>query len=188
MEPALPPHNDAYQVQRDTNQDEEVRQEDEVASPSLLQSCVGNIWLHATYPWRWLCNSLLSYRYVYILSVHDSGYAVFQTHPCGQSSQARKDYRECYQQRPSHHRTFGLFATDSAARVALTDVLGLPEYAGRRVRLGFPEVGKREPGVMVAASGMLGYGSRDGSAGSSNMVDEGIVAVIEKMYVRSSGL
>ncbi|KAK5128671.1 hypothetical protein LTR85_000004 [Meristemomyces frigidus] len=147
--------------------------EEEARMPSFLHTCVCNVWLYTTFPIRWLANTLLSYRYVYALSVHDLG-------SNATSHAAQSGHSQMVLNRPPHHRTFGLFTTSTAARVALTEVLGLPEYAGRRVRVGFVELGEREPGAVVAGSGGAGVGGGEG--------DEGIVVVVEKMYVRASGL
>ncbi|KAK4550712.1 hypothetical protein LTR36_000291 [Oleoguttula mirabilis] len=153
---------------------------EEGAPPSFLQICVQTTWLYTTLPFRWLSNTLLSYHCVYVLSVHDLG--------CVGSDQL--DMTVTHHQQPtprttdreSQTRTLGIFTTGTAARVALTEVLGLPEYAGRKLRVAFVELGEKEPGAVVTGSG---GGSGDGGR---NGVDEGIVALIEKMYVRSSGI
>lgn len=132
------------------------------AAPSRPQICIQwLIWL-ITLPFCWLFNAMFSYRYIYVLSVH--------SHP---SSIQHID--------AAHHKIFGVYHTSAAARVACTEVMRLPEYAGRPVTLGFVELEVGEPGALVAS---IGYGG----SGFDKNEDGRVTAVIERMSVRSSGL
>lgn len=99
-------------------------------------------------------NYLLGYRHVYILSAH------CLSNPDQISSQ----------------RIFGVYLSSEAARVAMTEVLRLPEYEGRRVKMGFPELNATEPGIAVA----LHEEEWD--------EDAQVVVLVEKMVVRKTGL
>ncbi|KAK5132215.1 hypothetical protein LTR08_009275 [Meristemomyces frigidus] len=105
---------------------------------------------------RYLLALLLAHQTLYLVSIHDRG------HP---------------QTRPAHTRTFGLYTTATAARVALTQVIALPEYEGRPMWFAYPELGERESGAMVMMHDCGGGGG-----------DGGIVGIVETMSVRSGGL
>lgn len=124
------------------------------------------------FPLHGLFSAVLSYRSVYVVMVYDCD---GRTHTNLSTAQATSI------QPVEHIKIFGTYRHDTAARVALTEVLRLPEYAGRRLySMNVQEIDAKEVGPVLTRQFI---GCR-----SSTMEEGGIVAFILKMIVRESGL
>ena len=115
-------------------------------------------------PVRWSSDRLLSYSYIYTLSIHDHGCAPRHILP--------------------HHHVIGVFRDEQLARVAVTEVLGLGEYCGREIVVGFRVVGRGETGVRVVVGGDVGGDVDVMGRNGVRRGDGGVVVVVEKMFVR----
>lgn len=115
-------------------------------------------------PWRILLDTVLAYRYVYILSVHDPG---------------RSSSLDNVQSSAPHHQVIGVYASAEAARVAMTEILRLPEYQAQAIHMGFPKHGKADLGTR------MGCESSTFEAGKWH--NERLVLLVESMVVRRKG-
>ncbi|EMC94622.1 hypothetical protein BAUCODRAFT_578600 [Baudoinia panamericana UAMH 10762] len=102
-------------------------------------------------PIRRLLTTLYGFRHVHVLSVHHS-------------SKTRN--------RPAKHDIIGVFDSENAARVVITELMGQPEFEGRNVSIGFPVIGGDDVGVSIM----------DDWNGDAE--DGGLVVLVQKMYVR----
>lgn len=115
-------------------------------------------------PFRNLLHTVLAYRSVYTLSVHDPGCSC--SIGSGQSS-------------TPHHQLIGVYASAEAARVAVTEILQLPEYRGRALHMGFPVHGQADLGTRI--------GCACSTFEAGNWHDRRLVLLVESMVVRKKG-
>ena len=115
-------------------------------------------------PLKILLDTVLAYRYVYILSVHDPG---------------RSSSLDNVQSSAPHHQVIGVYASAEAARVAMTEVLQLPEYQARAINMGFPKHGKADLGTRI--------GCESSMFEAGKWHNERLVLLVERMVVRRKG-
>lgn len=124
------------------------------------------------YSLRGLVAAALSHRSVYVVMVYDYGGRIPTQSSTPQGTPI---------QPVEHIKIFGVYRHDTAARVALTEILRLPEYAGRRLySMNVQEVDAEEFGPMLTRQSI--------GCKWTTMEEGGIVAVILKMMVRKTGL
>lgn len=115
-------------------------------------------------PFRILLHSIVAYRSVYTLSVHDPG--------CSSSLDSGRSSTP-------HHQLIGVYASAEAARVAVTEVLQLPEYQGRWLHMGFLVHGQADLGTRI--------GCECSTFEAGNWHDGRLVLLVESMVVRKKG-
>lgn len=115
-------------------------------------------------PLRILLDTVLAYRSVYTLFVHDPG---------------RSSSLDNVQSSAPHHQVIGVYASAEAARVAMTEVLQVPEYQGRAIHIGFP--------IHVQADLGTRIGCESSTFEAGKWHDERLVLLVEKMVVRRKG-
>lgn len=115
-------------------------------------------------PLRILLDTVLAYRSVYTLSVHDPG--------CSSSLDSGRSSAP-------HHQVIGVYASAEAARVAMTEILQLPEYQGRAIYMGFPVRGKADLGTRIGCESSIFE--------ADQRHDERLVLLVESMVVRRRG-
>lgn len=132
----------------------------------------GSLWSHfITFlnllllrPLRILLDTVLTYRSVYTLSVHDPG---------------RSSSVDNVKSSAPHHQVIGVYASAEAARVAMTEVLQVPEYQGRAIYIGYPSHGRADLGTRI--------GCESFTFEAANWHDERLVLLVERMVVRRKG-
>jgi hypothetical protein len=109
----------------------------------------------------WTYHYLNNQQYLYVLCIHD----------CGGPPADLATEPTTLQQPLPHSKVFGIYDCEAAAKVALTEVVQLPEYAGRPLKVTHTVIEDKELGVC------LGQAPVDPEKG-------GVYVVMQKMAVR----
>ncbi|KAK3113763.1 hypothetical protein LTR53_008628 [Teratosphaeriaceae sp. CCFEE 6253] len=128
-------------------------------------------WITTQY--RWIVQG---YYPVYVLSVNDLGvFPPISYDPKVPLAHQEPPIPQRRWPRDSAHRIMGVFSNEQAARVHVTMVQQMPEYADRPPRINYPVFGPDEPGAVVAGD----PGSLTNADG-----DRGVVILVQKMFMR----